>query len=78
MVSDAEAKARVFGAEVAAYRAAPELYLQRRYLEILEEGLDLVRKFLIVGDASNVIVEHDTHKEAGLDQVLAESVGGQK
>ncbi|UCC29735.1 MAG: hypothetical protein JSU86_16210 [Phycisphaerales bacterium] len=73
LVSDAAAKARVFGTQVAAYQAAPALYMQRKSLEVYEE-LEYVRKYLIVGDPSNVIIEYETFKEAGLDQVLSEGV----
>ena len=73
LISDAAAKARVFGTQVAAYQAAPALYMQRKSLEVYEE-LEYVRKYLIVGDPSNVIIEYETSKEAGLDQVLSEGV----
>ncbi len=73
LVSDAAAKARVFGTQVAAYQAAPALYMQRKSLEVYEE-LEYVRKYLIVGDPSNVIIEYETFREAGLDQVLSEGV----
>lgn len=75
MVSKAAAKARVFGTQVAAYEASPDLYRQRKALEVYEEeGLRNIRKYLIVGDPSNVIVEYEASKEAGLDQVLSEGV----
>jgi len=72
-VSDAAAKVQVFGTQVAAYQAAPELYKQRKALEVYED-LDHIRKYLIVGDRSNVIVVIDTAQEAGLDQVLSGGV----
>ena len=65
----AASKALSFGTQVAAYHAAPQLYLQRKKLEVWG-SLGSVRKYLIVGDRSNVIIEHDTAKESGLDQVL--------
>ena len=74
MISRASAKTRVFGTQVAAYRASPALYKQRKMLEVYEEGLGNVRKYLIVGDPSGVIVEYEAFKEAGLDQVLSEGV----
>lgn len=78
MVSRAAAKARVFGTQVAAYEASPELYRQRRRLEVYADGLGNIRKYLIVGDPSNVIVEYEAFKEAGLDQVLSEGVGQER
>jgi hypothetical protein len=53
--------------------AAPALYKQRKALEVYED-LDDIRKYVIVGDPSNVIVEYETSKEAGLDQVLSSGV----
>ena len=70
-ISRAAAKALTFGTQRAAYEASPELYRHRKRLKIFE-GLDRTRKYLIVGDRSNVIIEHDTGKDAGLDQVLTE------
>ena len=63
-----------FGTEVAAYQAAPRLYKHRKTLEVYE-GLANVRKYLVVGDTSNVIIQYETAKEAGLDQVLSEGTG---
>jgi len=71
------AKAHAFGAQLAAFRTAPELYMQRKRLE-LYTGLNEVRKFLIVGDPSNVIIEYDVAREAGMDQVLTEGVGKER
>lgn len=72
-MSDAASKVQLFNAEVAAYEAAPKLYLQRRELEALEE-LDLIRKYVVVGDASNVIIEHNTAEVGALDRVLEEGL----
>jgi regulator of protease activity HflC (stomatin/prohibitin superfamily) len=72
-VSEVASKVRAFGAEVAAYKAAPELYKQRKRLEIFEH-MGPIRKFLIVGDPSNVIILYETRKDASLDQVLADGV----
>ncbi len=72
-VSDAAVKARVFGTEVAAFEAAPQLYKNRKILEVYE-GLGYVRKYLIVGDSSNVIIIYETAEEGGLDRVLMEGV----
>jgi len=73
----AASKALAFGTQVAAFQAAPELYLRRKKLEVWGKLGD-VRKYLIVGDRSNVIIEHDTARESGLDQVLREGVENER
>ncbi len=70
-IAQAASKARSFGTEVVAYEAAPELYLQRRALDVYR-GIDNVRKYVILGDPTGVLIEYDTQKEGGLDRVLAE------
>jgi regulator of protease activity HflC (stomatin/prohibitin superfamily) len=72
-VRDAASKARAFGTEIVAWKAARELYEQRKWLEVFED-LDFVRKYLIVGDPANVIIEYQTAEEGGLDQVLSEGL----
>jgi len=72
-MSRAAAKSLTFGTQVAAYTAAPLLYKHRKWLETYEQLQD-TRKYLIVGDRSNVIIEYETAKEAGLDEVLSEGV----
>jgi membrane protease subunit HflK len=76
-VSEVASKVRAFGAEVAAYKAAPELYMQRKWLEVFEQ-IGPIRKFLIVGDPSNVIIVYETRKDTSLDQVLADGVGEER
>jgi regulator of protease activity HflC (stomatin/prohibitin superfamily) len=66
-----------FAAEVAAYEASPLLYRARKALSQWE-GLDGVRKYLIVGNASNVIIEYDDVGKAGLDTVLDEAIENEK
>ncbi len=73
----AAAKALSFSAQVAGYKAAPVLYLKRQVFSIYR-GLQNVRKYLIVGDRSNIIIEYDTMEEAGLDQVLGESAEAER
>ncbi len=77
LVTRAATMARAFGAEVAAYEAAPSLYKQRKLLEVYEEIGD-VRKYLIVGDPKNVIIEYQTAQEGGLDRVLTEGLEKEK
>lgn len=73
LVSDAAFKARRFEADVAAFEVAPQLYRQRKLLE-LYENIDLIRKFLIVGNPQNVTIIYETREEAGLDRVLSEGL----
>ena len=63
-VSDAESKARLFEAEVTAYQAAPSLYKVRKYLEMLERSLELVRKYVVTLDTrkTKLIVIFESEK----------------
>ncbi|MGB0714938.1 MAG: SPFH domain-containing protein [Phycisphaerae bacterium] len=70
-VSKAAAKVRKFSTEVAAYEAAPELYLHRKHLAVYE-NLGFIRRYLIAGDPESVLVTYTTQQDAALDQVLAE------
>ncbi len=70
-ISLAARKVRAFGAELAAFKTAPELYKQRKILDVYE-AMGPIRKYLIVGDPSNVLIEYETRKEPSLDRVLAE------
>lgn len=76
LISTASAKVRSFATEVAAYEAAPELYVRRKAFEVYED-LDDVRKYLVVGDASNVILEYIGVEQGGLDRVLSEATSKQ-
>jgi regulator of protease activity HflC (stomatin/prohibitin superfamily) len=68
-VADAAAKVRAFKTELVAFNSAPELFKQRKWMEIWT-GLDRVRKYLIAGDPANVIIEYETEQKGGLDEVL--------
>ncbi len=72
-ISREAAKAFTFGTQLAAFRAAPELYRQRKKLEVYSAMGD-IRKYLIVGNPANVMIEYDVAREAGMDQVLSEGV----
>lgn len=74
-ISQAAAKVRKFSTEVAAYEAAPKLYLHRKNLAVYE-NLGFIRRYLIAGNPENVIINYTTQKEAALDQVLAEEDSG--
>ena len=76
-ISEAAGKAFTFETQLAAYRAAPELYIARKGLEPFI-GLEDVRKYLIIGDGSNVIVDYDVSHTAGLDQVLDQGVEAER
>lgn len=71
-IAHASSKARAFNTDIAAYNAAPDLFRQRRFLDIYR-NLANVRKFMIVGDPSNVIIEYQTLQQGGLDRVLDEA-----
>ncbi len=73
-ITEASRKQQSFSADVVAYLAAPDLFKQRRLLDVYE-GLQDVRKYLITGDPSNVIVEYETSQQGNLDRVLNESSG---
>ncbi len=68
-VAAAAGMVRAFSAEVAAYEAAPSLYIQRKLLEPYV-AIGGVRKYMIVGDPKNVIIEYETEKQIGLDRIL--------
>lgn len=70
-------KAQSFKTEVAAFNASPTLYAHRKLLEVYE-GMDWVRKYLIIGDPSNVIFEYETSEQGGLDRVLNQAVEERK
>ena len=69
LVAEASAKVRAFSTDLVAFNSAPALYRQRKAMEVWS-GLEGVRKYLIVGDAANVIIEYETEQKGGLDQVL--------
>ncbi len=71
LVTQAARKRQMFGTDVVAYSAAPELFKQRRLLEIYK-NLEDVRKFLVVGDTSDLVIEYETSQQGGLDRVLRE------
>ncbi len=64
--SGERAKLAMFAGEVAAYEAAPKLYLQRKQLELYNE-LDRIRKYLILGDPSKVIIEYENVEPTQID-----------
>ncbi len=76
-ISEAATMSRAFATDLAAYRAAPQLYTKRKMLEVFM-GLDAVRKYLIVGDPRSVIIEYETSQEGGLDRVLTEGLEAEK
>ena len=73
LISQASAKVRAFATEVAAYEAAPKLYKQRKMLEVYAK-LDDIRKYVILGDPTNVVIEYIGVEQGGLDRVLSEGV----
>jgi regulator of protease activity HflC (stomatin/prohibitin superfamily) len=77
LLGAASAKVRGFATEVAAYTASPGLYKQRKILDVYAQ-MNEIRKFLVLGEATNIIIEYMTSEEGGLDRVLTESVEKQK
>ena len=73
-ISNAATKALRFSADMAAFEVAPELYKQRKWLELFSD-LSAIRKYLIVGDPENVLIEYETSEQGGLDRVLTEGLG---
>jgi regulator of protease activity HflC (stomatin/prohibitin superfamily) len=71
LVAEAATKVSAFKTDVVAYQTAPQLFKQRRWMGIWSD-LDSVRKYLIVGDPANVIIEYETEQAGGLDQVLTD------
>ena len=71
--SIAASKVQGFASEVAAYNAAPVLYWVRKQLEALHDLGD-ARKYLIVGDASKVIIEYTNVEPTQID--LSDPGGG--
>jgi len=72
-ISEAAKKARLFGTQVAAYQAAPELYKRRKWLEAYQ-ALGFVRRYLLTGDPTSYDIVYETRQEAALDKVLSEGV----
>jgi regulator of protease activity HflC (stomatin/prohibitin superfamily) len=72
LVSSAESKSRLFEAEVVAYEAAPDLYMMRKYLEMLEKSLNHVRKYVVTFDTErknlNIIVQPEKQNVIDLMQ----------
>lgn len=76
-ISAARSKLRAFSTEVAAYQAAPNLYMERRLLDVYRE-LDHVRKYVLIGDTENINIVYETIEPPGLDKVLSDSVEKEK
>lgn len=73
MKRSALSKTQGFAAEVAGYLAAPEIYKVRKQIDVYR-GMDSVRKFLILADPSNIVIEYDSGSIAPLDRVLQEGL----
>ena len=64
LVSEAESKERTFGNELIGYRAAPQLYKVRRYLEVLQNSLKSVRKIINATRNTKLVVIIETEKKS--------------
>jgi len=69
LLSEARSKRRVFGNELAAYQAAPQLYEMRKYLAVLTKSVKNIRKFVFVGDPdkTDLVIEIETERQNVLD-----------
>jgi membrane protease subunit HflK len=52
----AEATGRRFGSQVKAYKAAKEIYTREQRLQVLEEALEKIRKYIVVADQNDTQV----------------------
>ena len=77
LIARVENKGRAFATEVAAWKAAPDLYVRRKVLELFKD-MDGIRKYLLVGDPASVIIEYATTQEGGLDRVLGEGLESER
>ncbi len=67
-VTQARRNLTVFSAEIAAYEAAPRLYKVRKYLEMLQEALTNIRKYVVVTDPTKkVVVIYDKPQTGTID-----------
>jgi len=53
-VNSEQAAARIYAEQLQAFRAAPEYYKMRLYLNALNEGLENTRKYLLIADRDNL------------------------
>ncbi len=52
-------KSERFAQQVQAYKLAPEYYKARRFYEVLQESMPAARKYILVGDSTNLTVRAD-------------------
>lgn len=76
-IARAVTKTLAFDAMLAAYQAAPILFLQRQRLSVYND-IDSIRKFLIMGDPEKLTIIWENQELGGLDQVLSEGVAKQQ
>ena len=71
---DAKAAANRYALQINAYNAAPNIYTFRCYLKLIAEGLDKIRKYVIVlDDPSRVLCELNLAPPQALDVLGAEA-----
>ena len=72
-VSREHASAEQFSVELIAYKAAPQIFLLRSYLQVLETGLSGARKFIVtVPNLDNMLYNLDVKPKSALDVLGAE------
>jgi regulator of protease activity HflC (stomatin/prohibitin superfamily) len=68
-----KSEAESYATQLAAYQAAPSVYLHRQYLKMVEEGLKSVRKYIIaLEDSSAVTYEMDLRPPQPIDILKGE------
>jgi len=78
-VFEEQAAAERLVAQLAAYKAAPEVFMLRSYLRMLTEGLRTVTKYVIaVNDPTKVRLNLDMKPKQALDVLGAELSAGDK
>jgi len=73
-VFDEKAAAEQYALQISAFKAAPEIYMQRTYLKALAEALQRIRKFVVVlEDSEKVLYDVDMRPPQTIDVLGAEA-----
>jgi regulator of protease activity HflC (stomatin/prohibitin superfamily) len=73
---DQKSSAERYAMQRAAYNAAPSIYMERQYLDLMEKGLRNARKFILVmDDSESVVIEMDLRPPGAMD-VLGSEIKG--
>ncbi len=75
-VFDQKSETERFATRLAAFNAAPSIYMERQYLDLMRKGLQTVRKYILVlDDSESVVIEMDLRPPQGMDVLGAEIRG---